>query len=91
MGALVDSRRTRTAAGALSELSAMANEKLRLQKEMERWKTRDSQIQKRLGEISTKEQRLMLLVRSDPASIHAMPAPINVAAGHRVKVKEFSY
>ena len=38
MGALVDSRRTRTAAGALLELSAMANEKLLLHKELDRWK-----------------------------------------------------
>jgi hypothetical protein len=93
MGALVDSRRTRTAAGALLELSAMANEKLLLHKELERWKNRNVEIQKRLGEIATKEQRLMTLVQSGPAPIAAAvaPAPIDGPAGQRVKVKEFSY
>jgi predicted nuclease with TOPRIM domain len=92
MGALVDSRRTRTAAGALLELSAMANEKLLLHKELERWKSRNSEIQKRLGEIAAKEQRLMSLVQSAPGPAVTAPAPTIVSpAGQRVKVKEFSY
>ncbi len=92
MGALVDSRRTRTAAGALLELSAMANEKLLLHKELDRWKNRNSEIQKRLGEIAAKEQRLMSMVQSAPETAVAAPAPpIETPAGQRVKVKEFSY
>jgi hypothetical protein len=91
MGALVDSRRTRTAAGALLELSAMANEKLLLHKELERSKNRKAEIQKRLGEIAAKEQRLMAIVQSAPAPIDAMPATIDRLAGQRVKVEEFSY
>ena len=92
MGALVDSRRTRTAAGALLELSAMANEKLLLHKELERWKNRHSEIQKRLGEIAAKEQRLMSLVQSAPETTVATPAtPIESTVGQRVKIKEFSY
>ena len=73
MGALVDSRRTRTAAGALLELSGMANEKLLLQKELERWKYRHIEIQKRLAEIAKKEQRLMTFVQCGPAPVDASP------------------
>jgi hypothetical protein len=91
MGALIDSRRTRTAAGALLELSAMANEKLLLHKELDRSKHRNTEIRKRLGEIAAKEQRLMALVQTGPAAIAATPPPIDVPAAHRVKVKEFSY
>ena len=66
MGALVDSRRTRTAAGALLELSAMANEKLLLHKELDRWKGRHAEIRRRLSEIAAKEQRLMAMVQDQP-------------------------
>ncbi len=79
MGALVDSRRTRTAAGALLELSAMANEKLLLHKELDRWKTRHAEIRRRLSEIAAKEQRLMAHVQAQPggavAGIPAIEAP----------------
>ena len=94
MGALVDSRRTRSAAGALLELSAMANEKLLLNKELERWKGRHAEIQKRLAEIAAKEQRLMAMVQAAPggAIAHAPAAPpIEPPPGQRVKIKEFSY
>lgn len=79
MGALVDSRRTRTAAGALLELSAMANEKLLLTKELERWKVRHVEIRRRLAEIATKERRLMAYVQGeavpgDPAAPSAAPS-----------------
>jgi hypothetical protein len=93
MGALVDSRRTRSAAGALLELSAMANEKMLLQKELARWSRRHKEIQGRLGEIATKEQRLMALVQVPGAS--AVLAPVGLAVdpslARRVKVKEFTY
>lgn len=67
MGALVDLRRTRTAAGALLEMSAMANEKLLLTKELERWRVRHVEIRRRLEEIATKERRLMAYVQAAPA------------------------
>ncbi len=105
MGALVDSRRTRTAAGALLELSGMANEKLLLEKELERWKYRHREIQKRLAEIAAKEQRLMTFVKYGPALVDAMPAPagatpapvgatpapIDFHTDGRFKVEEFTY
>jgi len=93
MGALVDSRRTRTAAGALLELSALANEKLLLQKELERWRRRHQEIQTRLTEMAVKELRLMELVQSHtviaPPATQAPRIESNLA--QRVKMKEFSY
>jgi hypothetical protein len=93
MGALVDSRRTRTAAGALLELSAIANEKLLIQKELERWTRRHAEIQARLGEIAAKETRLMSIVQSQSAISPPPPAApaIDNSGGQRVRVKEFSY
>jgi hypothetical protein len=94
MGALVDSRRTRTAAGALLELSAIANEKLLIHKELERWTRRHVEIQTRLGEIAAKETLLMSIVQSQnvvpPSPSPSAPTTAN-SAGQRVKIKEFSY
>jgi hypothetical protein len=93
MGALVDSRRTRSAAGALLELSAMANEKMLLQKELARWSRRHKEIQGRLGEIATKEQRLMALVQV-PGAVAAVASAgpaVDPSLARRVKVKEFTY
>ncbi len=55
MKAMVDKRRTRTTAGALLELSAMASERLLLQREMARWERRYAEIQARLADIGAKE------------------------------------
>jgi hypothetical protein len=93
MGALVDSRRTRSAAGALLELSAMANEKMLLHKELDRWKRRHIEIHARLGELATKEQRLMALVQG-PGAVAALTPPraeMDPSLSRRVKVKEFTY
>ena len=93
MGAIVDSRRTRSAAGALLELSAMANEKTLLQKELDRWTRRHQEIKARLAELASKEQRLMALVQGH-GSFAAPPRPdqlVDSALSRRVKVKEFTY
>ncbi len=97
MAALIDSRRARTAAGALLEMSAMANEKLLLQKELKRWARRHREIEFRLREIAAKEERLMALVQveagpqpSGPPSPAGTP-PIESAIIQRMKVKEFTY
>ena len=66
MGSLVDNRKVRTPAGALLEMSAMANEKLLLQKELARWERRHVEIQNRLGAIAAKERRLMSVIQGDP-------------------------
>jgi hypothetical protein len=79
MGALIDNRRTRTPAGALLELSAMANEKTLLRKELARWKRRHAEIQKRLGEIAAKERKLMALVQAEGYAPGAPPEPIDPA------------
>jgi hypothetical protein len=93
MGALVDNRRTRTSAGALLEMSAMANEKLLLSKELERSKVRQTEIHKRLNEIAAKERRLMTFVQTPGAILEAAPvAPaIDTSVANRMKVKELSY
>ncbi|MGA9925496.1 MAG: hypothetical protein WBQ29_19025, partial [Isosphaeraceae bacterium] len=73
MAVLVDQRRTRTPAGALIELSALANEKLLLDREVARASRRGIEIQRRLMEIAAKEDRLMKLAQgaappSEPVS-----------------------
>lgn len=99
MGALLDHRRARTPAGALLELSAMANEKLLLQKELNRWKRRHSEIQARLAELAAKERRLLAYVQ-DPeavavaAAAGARPSPMpaaEAAAPQNLRIKEFTY
>lgn len=91
MGVLVDKRRARTTAGALLELSAMANEKLLLQNEMTRWQRRSIEIQHRLAEISAKEKRLLALVQDPANSPENGPPTIEFAAPHRMRNQEFSY
>lgn len=72
MGALVDNRRVRTPAGALLEMSAMANEKLLLQKELQRWERRHIEIKNRLIAIAAKERRLLAVIQADqmPPGVH---------------------
>jgi hypothetical protein len=93
MGALIDSRRTRSAAGALLELSAMANEKTLLQKELDRWLRRHKEIQSRLSELAAKEKRLMAFVQGNaPLSVApSLQTDIDPSVSRRVKVKEFNY
>jgi tRNA-dihydrouridine synthase len=95
MRALVDRRRTRTPAGALLELSALASEKELLKREVERWNRRNVEIQTRLADIADKERRLMAVVGGSipaPADVAAAKAvAAAAAAGSRIKVKEFSY
>ncbi len=73
MAALVDQRKTRTPAGALIELSALANERLLLDREVARATRRGIEIERRLKEIAAKEDRLMKLVHSPTP--HELPAP----------------
>lgn len=102
MAALVDQRRTRTAAGALIELSALANEKLLLDREVSRAARRDIEIQRRLKEIAAKEDRLMKLAQgSAPApepvfetrpSFPATPNnTVEMPTDRRFKISEFTY
>ncbi len=102
MAALVDQRRTRTVAGALIELSALANEKLLLDREVARAARRGIEIQRRLKEIAAKEERLMKLARGEaqpqetvretgPVPAAPAVAAVETANNSRFKISEFSY
>ena len=90
MGILVDRRRARTSAGALLELSTLANERQRLQYELERWRRRYAEIEARLAEIREKEQWLHNFVQGATESHPAKPIPL---AGElqRVQARELNY
>jgi len=102
MSALVDQRRTRTSAGALLELSALANEKLLLEREVARASRRGTEIHRRLKEITAKEERLLKIARgaeppavppsqSRPAPAAEPVTPVEPLPSNRFKVSEFSY
>lgn len=90
MGAMVDGRRIRTSSGALLELSILANEKERLNKELGVAARRQEEIVVRLSEIAEKEQRLHTYVKNPEMVVKVCPAfPAELTS--RVKPKEFSY
>ena len=102
MAVLVDQRRTRTPAGAFIELSALANEKLLLEREVARASRRGIEIQRRLMEITAKEDRLMKLAQgaapppepvseTKPVPSAAPRTPVEIPASSRFKVSEFNY
>ncbi len=76
MGGLVDGRRTRTTAGALLEMSALANQKHRLQQERERWVRRQAEIKARLAAIKEKERRLSKFVKNPRAAPPLKSIPV---------------
>lgn len=90
MGGLVDGRRVRTASGALLELSILANEKERLNKELSVAARRQEEIVARLSEIAEKEQRLHAFVKNPEMVARITEKPL-VEPTSRVKAKEFSY
>jgi hypothetical protein len=102
MAALVDQRRTRTPAGALIELSALANEKLLLDREVSRAARRGIEIQRRLKEIAAKEDRLMKLAQgaapapepvleTKPVPSATPRTPVEMPTSSRFKISEFTY
>ena len=88
MASLMDRRRARSAAGALMELSVLANEELRLQQELERSRLRQTEIGKRLAEIADKEARLYGFIKEPPPVARAVPT---VDYGVDLRTTEFSY
>ncbi len=64
MAGLMDRRRSRSAAGALVEMSVMANEKERLRQELASAQRRRAEIKARLAEIAEKESRLLQFVKN---------------------------
>lgn len=102
MGGLMDNRRARTPSGALLEMSAMANEKTLLHKELARWKRRHLEITNRLNEIAAKERRLLALVQGGEMALGVVTDAVEAIAGKpstavpaevsgRFKVQELSY
>jgi hypothetical protein len=89
ISALLDSRRVRTSAGALMELSALANERERLNAELERWVRRHAEIQARLAEIGRKEERLQAYVQVQGGK-GALPLPQAEAPRHII-TRELNY
>ena len=62
----------------------MANEKLLLQKELERWECRRVEIESRLAAIAAKERRLMAVIQGDRCprdSTHPAVRPPRPGAG----------
>ena len=64
MAGLMDRRRSRSAAGALVEMSTLANEKERLNQELAAAQRRRTEIKARLAEIAEKESRLLRFVKN---------------------------
>jgi hypothetical protein len=102
IGGLMDNRRARTPSGALLEMSAMANEKTLLHKELARWKRRHVEIQTRLNEIAAKERRLLAVVQGGEMALGVVTDAVDTIAGKpsmavpaevsgRFKVQELSY
>jgi predicted nuclease with TOPRIM domain len=93
MAGLSDRRRSRSAAGALLELSVLAREKERLGHELAAAERRRNDIQNRLAEIAEKEGRLKDFIKDPPQIQDIAPAK---AASQRevtrgVKTKEICY
>lgn len=90
---LSDRRRTRSAAGALLELSVLAREKERLGHELAGAERRRNEIQNRLADIAEKEARLKNFIKDPPQIQNIAPAKTaherEVFKG--VKTKEINY
>ena len=79
---LSDRRRSRSAAGALLELSVLAREKERLSHELAAAERRRREIQYRLTEIVEKEGRLKNFIK-DPPQIQKISPAKNTDASSR--------
>jgi len=80
MAGLVDSRRSRTSAGALQELSMLEMEKQRLKKELLRTERRSAEINTRMSEIQTKQFRLQTFVDRPYGEVSAKESPSSAPA-----------
>jgi hypothetical protein len=89
MRATLDGRRVRTGAGALMELAVLANERQRLQAELDRWDRRNAEIQARLVAIAERETRLMRSVEL-PTPPGARPLPL-AEMPRNVVTRELTY
>lgn len=90
MGLLVDKRRLRSAAGALLELSVLANEKVRLHKELARLHARQEEIEVRCAEIEEKERQLHSFIEK-PTPDGLVPAAAAGTSPKRIRTRELHY
>lgn len=89
IGALLDRRRVRTPGGAMLELSTLANERTRLQHELDRLKRRRAQIDARLAAIAAKERWLRSLAEQAAGDV-STPLPL-AQPPECVYVRELNY
>ncbi len=97
----MDRRRARTPAGALLELSALANEKQLLKNEQLRMANRQREIEERLKTMAERERRLLSFVEDSPAAQALVDRPNqgentttaaqSVALEQRLNVCELAY
>ena len=90
MGGIADRRRVRTPAGALMEMSALANEKARLVMEVSRWRLRETQIKAQLSEIEERRRWLASFCEVPDAPTQADPVP-TCLTHKRLRVRELRY
>lgn len=89
MAGLTDRRRARSCAGALLEMSALANEKERLHQELAAAQRRRQEIETRLDEIAEKQRRLQQFISTPrDAAASALQAK---DTGFGLKVTEVNY
>lgn len=89
---IMDRRRVRTSSGALLELSVLANEKERLNRELAAAARRRNEIVARLSEIMEKEQMLRRYVENPEMVAQVCDRlPQAREARGRVRAKEISY
>ena len=87
LGRLADSRRVRSPGAALLEMSVMANERQRLNRELDCIARRQVAIAARMAEMSAKEQLLQTYIGT-PQITGLVPS---FQPTQRVKAKTFSY
>ena len=76
IGALLDRRRTRSAGGAMLELSTLAYERTRLGHELDRLENRRAEIGSRLRDIGDKERWLRAFADRVPGHPSVQPLPL---------------
>ncbi|MBI2833991.1 MAG: hypothetical protein HYX76_06140 [Acidobacteria bacterium] len=95
MARLVDGRRSRTAHGALLELSMLEMEKQRLLREMQRAERRCTEIRRRVADINVKEQRLHRFTENRgsaaPEQPLASPLPTYAVPTEKLRRRRLSY
>jgi len=79
MAGMQDARRSRTASGALLELSMLEMERHRLTLEMQRAEVRSAEVRRRMQEIDLKANRLQLFV--EKRDVSSIPASGSAALG----------